>query len=80
MGNKRFLEGAISTHFIDEELDKGKLLIETDHQEIYEIVALLSALTDYQEKKRTKFSLKRKEEKSEWKIEGRRAGLRRFGN
>ena len=80
MGNKRFLKGEISTHFIDEELDKKRLLLETDHEEIHEIVALFSALTDYKEKKRARFSQKRKEEKSDWKIEGRRAGLRRFGS
>ena len=80
MGNKRFLKGDISTHFIDEELEKKNLIFDTDHDELYEIIALFSALTDFREKKKTKFLSRKKEEKSSWKIEGRKAGLRRFGH
>jgi acetyl/propionyl-CoA carboxylase alpha subunit len=79
MENKRFLKGEISTHFIDEELEKKNLVFDTDHDELYEIVALFSALTDFREKKKTKFIKSKKEEQSPWKIEGRKAGLRRFG-
>lgn len=79
MDNKRFLKGEISTHFIDEELEKKNLTFDTDHDELYEIVALFSALTDFREKKKTRFLKSKKEERSSWKIEGRKAGLRRFG-
>jgi acetyl-CoA carboxylase biotin carboxylase subunit len=78
MENKRFLKGEISTHFIDEELERKNLVLETDHDELYEIVALFSALTDFREKKKAKFLEKKKGKESSWKIEGRKAGLRRF--
>ncbi|KPL03834.1 MAG: hypothetical protein AMJ90_03085 [candidate division Zixibacteria bacterium SM23_73_2] len=77
MDNKKFLKGDISTHFIQEEF--GKKEIETDHDELYKVIALFSALTDFQGKKKLKAPEGKKFKQSSWKIEGRRIGLRRFG-
>jgi len=80
MNNKRFKEGRIHTHFIEEEMEKGQLIVGRDSDDILEAVAVFSALLDFQEKKRTKTpSSKTKSKESAWKIEGRRMGLRRFG-
>jgi acetyl-CoA carboxylase biotin carboxylase subunit len=77
MNNEKFKEGKIHTHFIEEEMEKGQLIMSRDSEDIFEAVAVFSALLDYQEKKRTKtpFS-KPKSKESSWKIEGRRMGVR----
>jgi len=79
MENEKFKKGEISTHFIQEEFEKKKFLIETDHDEIYPVIALFSALIDYQEKKKTKVFKAEGFEESPWKMEGRKMGLRRWG-
>lgn len=77
MDNKKFIKGDISTHFIQEEF--GKKEIEADYDELYKVIALLCALTDFKEKKKIKTLKEKKFKESPWKIEGRRMGLRRFG-
>jgi acetyl-CoA carboxylase biotin carboxylase subunit len=77
MENKKYQKGEISTHFIEEEIEKAK--VSEDSEKVYEAVAVFSALLDYQEKKETKTSIsKPKSKENPWKIEGRRMGLRRF--
>jgi acetyl-CoA carboxylase biotin carboxylase subunit len=79
MNNEKFKEGKIHTHFIEEEMERGELIIGRDSDDILKAVAVFSALLDYQEKKGTKTPLSRpKSQESPWKIEGRRMGLRRF--
>ncbi|MDP2960295.1 MAG: acetyl-CoA carboxylase biotin carboxylase subunit, partial [candidate division Zixibacteria bacterium] len=82
MENEKFKKGELSTHFIEEEFDRGgKVLIEKD---TYKMVALFSALAEYQNTKKVqKFKGSRIQGKmikeNPWKIEGRRRGLKRFG-
>ncbi len=79
MNNQRFKQGKIHTHFIEEEMEKGQLVVGADSDDIFEAVAVFSALLDFQERKGTKTpSSKPKPKESPWKIEGRRMGLRRF--
>ncbi len=79
MNNQKFREGKIHTHFIEEEMEKGQLVVGADSDDILKAVAVFSALLDYQEKKETKTLVsKPKSKDSPWKVEGRRMGLRRF--
>ncbi|MGB8658159.1 MAG: acetyl-CoA carboxylase biotin carboxylase subunit [Candidatus Zixiibacteriota bacterium] len=77
MDNSKFQKGEIHTHFIDEEFGKERVSDELDKEERLKVVAVFSALLDYQEKKKAKpvFS-KSKSKDSPWKIEGRKMGLR----
>jgi len=82
MNNEKFKEGKIHTHFIEEEMEKGELMISGDSDDISKAVAVFSALLYHQERvgkpswlAKTPFS-KRKSTDSPWKIEGRRMGLR----
>jgi len=80
MNNQKFRKGEIHTHFIEEEFEKEKSSGAADEDELRRAIAVFSALVDYEEKKRVKPVLsKGKSEESRWKIEGRRAGLRRGG-
>jgi len=79
MNNERFKQGKIHTHFIEEETEKGQLMMGSESDDVLEAVAVFSALSDYQDKKGTKALLsKPKSKENPWKIEGRRMGLRRF--
>jgi acetyl-CoA carboxylase biotin carboxylase subunit len=79
MNNRKFEEGEIHTHFIEEETEKGQLMMESESDDTLGAVAVFSALLDYGEKKKTKTSIsKSKSKESPWKIEGRKMGLRQF--
>lgn len=78
MENEKFLQGDLSTHFIEEEFNRGRKV--QPEEDVYKMAALFSALVKYQETKRvqTRKGLKVQGE-NPWKMEGRRRGLRRFG-
>ncbi|MFQ6032977.1 MAG: acetyl-CoA carboxylase biotin carboxylase subunit [Candidatus Zixiibacteriota bacterium] len=81
MKNEKYQKGEISTHFIEEEIEKTK--VSEDSEKVDEAIAVFSALLDYQKKKtiKTTASLSRSKPKykdSHWKIEGRRMGMRQF--
>jgi acetyl-CoA carboxylase biotin carboxylase subunit len=77
MDNPKFQRGEIHTHFIEEEFGREKFSEAEDKEEYLKAVAVFSALLDYQEKKRTKPLLtKTKSQESNWKIEGRKMGMR----
>ncbi len=77
MDNPKFQKGEIHTHFIEEEFGKDKFSEAEDREEHKKAVAVFSALLDYQEKKKTKpLQAKTKSPESNWKIEGRKMGMR----
>ena len=77
MQNEKYLKGEISTGFIAEEF---KVNGEPKAQDtIYRMAAMLSALTDYQDKKKSKPRTNVSNQvESLWKIDSRRRGLRNF--
>jgi len=77
MDHPKFQKGEIHTHFIEEEFGKEKFTAGEDKEDHLKAVAVFSALLDYQERKRTKPLLtKTKSQESNWKIEGRKMGMR----
>jgi acetyl-CoA carboxylase biotin carboxylase subunit len=78
MENEKFLKGEISTHFIEEEFKKQELISKDGDQEEYKLVAIVSALVDFQERRKEQVSLLggKKFADSPWKTEGRKRGLR----
>lgn len=77
MDHPKFQKGEIHTHFIDEEFGKDKVKAGEDKEEYLKAAAVFSALLDYQERKKTKPLLaKTKSQESNWKIEGRKMGMR----
>ena len=78
MGNEKFKQGDLSTHFIQEEFDSQKKGSFDENEEILKIVAISSALADFRDRKRVKISAQRgSAEESNWKIQGRKMGLRK---
>jgi acetyl-CoA carboxylase biotin carboxylase subunit len=77
MDHPKFQKGEIHTHFIEEEFGKEKYTAGEDKDEHFKAAAVFSALLDYQERKKTKPLLaKTKSKESNWKIEGRKMGMR----
>jgi hypothetical protein len=81
MNNEKFKRGELSTHFIDEEFSQGlKVKLEDD---ALKMVALFTALAEYQNNqsriKVQKLKSSKAQGENPWKMEGRRRGLRRFG-
>jgi len=82
MENEKFQQGDLSTHFIEEEFNRGRKV--QPEEDVYKMVALFSALVKYQEMKKIQgFKGSRAQGKimkvNPWKMEGRRRGLRRLG-
>ncbi len=77
MQNEKYLKGEISTGFIAEEFKVNGVRKAQDS--IYRIAAILSALTDYQDKKKSKPQMNVSSQvESLWKIDSRRRNLRNF--
>ena len=77
MDHPKFQRGEIHTHFIEEEFGKQTYTAGEDKEEYMKAAAVLSALLDYQERKKAKPLLaKTKSKESNWKIEGRKMGMR----
>lgn len=77
MGNQKFLQGDVSTHFIEEEFpDLAASLRQTDEE--MEMSAMAAALIDYQRQVRLASSAKLRGPGGDaWKWSGRVAGLRK---
>ena len=77
MNNKRFVEGNLSTHFIAEQFPDLAVSMQRPDEEL-EISAMAAALIDFQKSSRTLKKVAQKTtSKSQWKISGRMAGLRK---
>ena len=78
MSNRRFIEGRLSTHFIEEEFpDLAASLARTDEE--MEISAMAAALVDFQRQDRLAQAAKEGKKASDaWKLSGRLAGLRKM--
>lgn len=77
MQNEKFQKGDLSTHFIEEEFNRGRKI--QAEEDVYKMAALFSALVKFKETKRIQTRRGSKiQRENPWKIEGRRRGLRRL--